>query len=197
MQEILIQDPPFMIGEKSIARIEVNEIGFETFIGAVDRVSGKDDYGKLIYRERTKVQCKFFDAAGQPVAIDDTALMQMPLQYGKQLYKALDHESAKPGKVITKGDGITSPIVYELGTPISIKGKGEIRELEFMAKTLGDVEDVLHRRTSYDQTLALLRIAQPLGAEANMLALPGWAVSAITVPDGVTISQEVLPSFLE
>lgn len=195
---IEISDPPYMVGETSIAKIVIGEVGFEAFLAAIARVKGGEDYAKLAYRERAKIQTKFFDQAGGLIAVTDEALLQMPLQYGKAFTKALDSEGSSPGKIIQEGDGITTPIIYELGTPIPVKGNGEIRELEFMAKTLGDIEDVVHRSSSFEQALALIQsVARPLGADAQMLALPSWAVAAISVPDGVTIANAVLPSFLD
>lgn len=205
MQIIEITQPQFLIGETSIAKIQVSEIGFEAFIGAtvtrVRQIAGNvsgDEYRKRVYRERIKAQAQFLSAAGSPVAISDEALMQLPLQYAKPLYAAIEIEEQQAGKVIDKGDGVTKPIVYELGTPIQIKGKSPITELEFMAKTLGDVEGVMHQQSEFEQALELIKsVARPLGSDATMMVLPSWALAQISVPDGVTIAKQVLPNFLE
>lgn len=205
MQTIEIKDPPFLIGETPIAEIQVSEVGFQAFIGATivnirqqgGNVTG-DEYRKRVYRERIKAQSRFLDAGKKAVPLTDEALIQLPIPYAKKLYAAIDVEEAKAGEVTTKGDGVTTPIVFTLGTPIQIKGKAPITELEFMAKTFGDIENVMHQQTEFEQALALLSsVARPLGSDATFLALPSWAVAGITVPDGVTIAQQVLPSFLE
>ena len=48
-----------------------------------------------------------------------------------------------------------SSIVYQLGTPIPVTGKDPITELEFLASTYGDIEDVMSANDSI-APLALL-----------------------------------------
>jgi hypothetical protein len=101
-----------------------------------------------------------------------------------------------PGKIVRDGDGIDKAIVYELGTPISVgQGKPPIKELEFQASTYGDVEDVLAVDAPIQQAAVLIStVAKPLGTSLSLL--PSWAVNLVTVADGVTISNHVLPRFL-
>lgn len=203
METIEIKDPPFLIGETSIAKIEVVESSFQVLLGATGKAKAAaggtvgDDFRKRVYRERIKAQAAFRTAEGKAISVNDETLLQLPIVYAKTLYNAIDIEAAQPGEIIQDGDGVTTPIIYRLGKPIAVKGKGEIVELEFMAKTLGDIESVLAGQSDFEQALSLIQsVARPLGSDAQLLALPTWAVAQITVPDGVTIAQKILPSFL-
>jgi hypothetical protein len=117
----------------------------------------------------------------------------MPIPNAQMLTTHLDEEEGGVGKITREGDGISTSIIYELGTPIPVVGKDSITELEFLAKTYGDVEDVMSANDSITQTALLIAtIAKPPG----MLQLPSWAVSAITIGDGITIAKLVTPHFL-
>jgi hypothetical protein len=86
---------------------------------------------------------------------------------------------------------------FQLGKPIPTD-KGNITELEFQASTLGDIEEVLYRSNGNAQALALIRsVASPLGQETTLMSMPDWAVDAISIADGVTIREQVLPRFLD
>jgi hypothetical protein len=53
-------------------------------------------------------------------------------------------DEGKAGKIVRDGNRINKAITYELGTPIPQgKDKGPIAELEFLAPTYGDIEDIL------------------------------------------------------
>ena len=117
----------------------------------------------------------------------------MPIPNAQLLTKHLDADEGEVGKIIKEGDGVSSSIVYQLGTPIPVTGKDPITELEFLASTYGEIEDVMSANDSIAQTALLIAaIAKPPG----MLQLPSWAVNAITVADGVTIAKLVTPLFL-
>jgi hypothetical protein len=129
-----------------------------------------------------------------PVAPED--VLKLPISAARIIMAHLDDNEGASGKVVREGDGIDQAIVYELGTPIPIgQGKTPIKELEFQASTYGDIEDVLAVDLAIQQTQVLIAtVAKPLGTSLQLL--PDWAAKQITVADGVTISQLVLPRFL-
>jgi hypothetical protein len=92
---------------------------------------------------------------------------------------------------------MTEPVLLKLGAPISGTTGSEskaISELEFLAKTYGDIEQVLAGTNDMERTVALIKyVAKPAG----MLSLPSWAVDSIDIRDGFFIQQEILPRFLE
>ncbi len=134
-------------------------------------------------------------ANGTVVPVSVTDVTQLSIVSARALVTKLDDDEGKAGKVISPGNGIDKAIVYELGTPIPIQGKEPLRELEFAAKTYGDVEDVMAAADSFQQTQLLIStIAKPLGT--SLMSLPSWAISQITLADGMTIMRQVLPHFL-
>jgi hypothetical protein len=199
--EIELGTESFVIGEDVVSRIIVNTIGFEallTLVAKAQRGTTEDSEAqKAVERARFVEQVEYY-AGEKRIAPDVTALLQMPFKLARKIRAAFNEPDVKPGKVVDdKADGITSPLLFTLGTPIATD-KGNIIELEFQAKTLGDIEDVLYRTNPHDQALALIRsVAVPLGQETALMAMPDWATAAISIADGVAIAQEVLPRFLD
>ena len=54
----------------------------------------------------------------------------MPIPNAQLLTKHLDADEGEVGKIIKEGDGVSSSIVYQLGTPIPVTGKNLITEPE-------------------------------------------------------------------
>lgn len=191
----------FTVGEDIVSKIVVNTIGFEGLLNLVSRATkGVDDdteYNKVVERARFFEQVEYY-AGDKRVTPDVVALLQMPFKLARRIRSAFGEPGVEPGKVVTpEADGISSPILFQLGKPIPTD-KGNITELEFQANTLGDIEDVLYRTNSNDQALALIKsVASPLGQESTLMSMPDWAVAAISIADGVTIAQKVLPRFLD
>ena len=91
-------------------------------------------------------------------------MMPNPTARPKLLTKHLDADEGEVGKIIKEGDGVSSSIVYQLGTPIPVTGKNPITELEFLASTYGDIEDVMSANDSIAQTALLIAaIGKPPG----------------------------------
>ncbi|QIW87518.1 tail assembly chaperone [Agrobacterium phage OLIVR4] len=77
-------------------------------------------------------------------------------------------------------------------------GEESITELEFHAKTYGDIEAVFAEDNAAEQTILFIEnIAKPITSNLKLQALPSWAVDQITPNDGIFISRFVLPRFLE
>lgn len=194
-----VTNPTFNVGDKSVARFEVHPITFAKFAECVKRANEKStmdgDVAKLLQRERYLIQLKAIGSDGATIVLDEGNLAMIPIQYAKQLRKMSMDDGSKPGKILSEGDGIATPILYQLGTPISSGNGKDITEIEFMAKTYGDIEDVLMSDTQIEKTMALIRMARPVGVE--LIALPSWAENQITMPDGTSIMIDILPGFIE
>lgn len=200
---IKIDKKPFMVGDVFVDTVKVTELYFEKLIEATQRsrsgVKENNEILRNLQREKLRRQCEFFDKAGKRIEVTDIAMTQMPAVYARKLVKAVDSFERPWGKVTSEGDGVSTSIVFELGTPLPTGSDGKtITGLEFLAETLGDIEDVLYLDHSFDQALALIKhVARPINIDIPLQSLPSWAVALITQSDGLAIAQQVLPSFLE
>lgn len=177
----------------------IRPLSFSSFVECVlsaQQMTQPASFEARLKRVRMLKQVSFF-AGNAPVPMTEAGLLRMPIPVARKILAQIDSGEGLAGKVLREGDGIEKAIVYELGTPIPVgQGKPPIKELEFHASTYGDIEDVLAVEMMLQQTLIMIQtIAKPLGTSLSLL--PSWAVNAITVADGVIISQKVLPSFLE
>lgn len=223
--EIDCDGPDWKIGEAKVRKIKVRALNFVQFGAAVAsavrnqaNASGSGtaspaDFRKVLLRERRRIQMTAHDAKGAQIDIDDLAMMAMPRPYGVRLTDMLDASEAKPGVVVKDkkgnvGDGLTTPMLYQMGTPIKLKSAAAGQEaepaaivkLDFLAPTLGDVENVQAETIPLLQTLALIRdcatpIIQGGSSTAKLQRLPSWALDEITVTDGLMIMEHVLPVF--
>lgn len=190
----------FQLGDKLIDGATVNRLAFIKYtelLREVSSVPGPKPYETKLLRMRLAKQVTYH-MNGSTVALTPDDVTNIPIKSVWAIQKQLDGDDGelKMGKVIRQGDGIDVAIGYELGTPIPVgQGKPPITELEFLAKTLGDIEDVLSATTGMDQAAQLIRtVAKPV--HSSLQALPSWAVEQITLVDGIVIAQQVLPFFL-
>jgi hypothetical protein len=152
-------------------------------------------FSARIQRLRLSKQVTYY-INGATTSLSMEELLRMPVSSIRKIIARLDDQEGKAGKIIKTGDGVDQSVVYELGTPIPIANKPPITELEFLARTFGDIEDVLAAPDVLQQTMALITTtAKPLGTTLTLL--PSWAISQISVADGVCLMREVLPLFLE
>lgn len=195
--KILIDTVPYIIEKKSVGHIIVKPISFVKFVSLIDDATPGDEFAKSFLRLRIRAQASAYDAAGNPLAMGDLDLAQMPIVYARKVTPLLNVGAGAAGNLVGEGDGITSPVLFRLGTPIGTNKAELISELEFSAKVFADVEDILAEDTSHKQALAMIRrIALPVGTNIKLLALPSWAVEGITLSDGLHIMDKVLPRFL-
>lgn len=199
---IEIGAPPYLVGETRIKRLVVTQMNFVEWVTALRaadatrQVEKSADVKKYFQRERMKRQVKAYADGDALVPLSALDIMQMPRAYAMNVVRALDLNTGMPGEVISEGDGVTSPILYRLSRPLRTN-QDSITELEFSGRTLGDIEDVIAADSTPDQALALIRTcAKPVGGEVNLIALPSWAVDAVSLVDGLTILEKVLPRFL-
>ncbi|MGQ2901735.1 hypothetical protein [Neoaquamicrobium sediminum] len=195
---IEIKNPPFEIEGTSIAALEVSKIGFKQIaeVAAVADKGPDSDRTKRLFRERIKRQVRAVTSDGQQIALKDEHIYNIPLPYAMPMRNALDAVLVNTGskaEILSKGDGLSAPVLVKLGTPL-VMGKGDpITEIEIKAETLGQLEDAIIAETSQEQAMAVLTIAKPVNS--TLQALPSWALDQITVSDGVFIMTKVLPSF--
>lgn len=191
----------FQLGERMIDGVVVKSISFPAFVDCVQstvNMKSPTTFEGKIKRNRLLKQTTFYIGnAATPVGSDD--IVRMPIPAARAIFKKMDElENTLPrGKIIREGDGVDKALTFELGTPIPVgAGKAPIKELEFFAKTYGDIEDVLAANSGLAQTLMLVTtIAKPLGTSLSLL--PSWAVSQLTLEDGYAIMLDVLPLFIE
>jgi hypothetical protein len=209
MNTINTEVPAFFIGEVAIKRLEIAKIGFVAFCEVGDiAADGESDQKKVtnrIFRERIKRQVTAYDASNNAIKFDDAAAYGIPLKHAMAIKTALSQSDAnepiegKPStcKMLHKGDGMLTPIHISLGSPIKTGSEDKvIRELEFTARNLGDLEDFVSADTSLERAVALIRVAAPVGPNLTITVLPTWAIDQISLEDGVWIMQNVVPSFL-
>lgn len=186
------------LGDKVVDAISVAHLTFSQFAAVWKRAaSAKGKPEAALQRERILHQTHFM-SGGERVVPDLSQLSTLPATVAKAIINNLDADEGPAGKVISEGDGIATPIVVKLGSPIKVKdGKGvesELAELEFMASTYGELEDVLSSVDEIGKAMALLtNIASPVGS--NLPRLPGFALDRITLADGLMIMRKVCPSF--
>lgn len=201
--EIETTKPPYIVGDVSIARMSISEIGFAQLASAVREASGNDAQAnaRKLFREKIRRQIKAYTAANAVVPLSDDIISGMPVQYVQAvkdgLGAAIDETPQGDPKLLSdpKADGIFSPIHIKLGRPIKTADGKLISELEFQAKTLMAIEDALLCDSQLDKVLELLKIARPVGGDFQLVALPSWAADQLSLVDGIFILRNVIPSF--
>lgn len=200
MVEIKVNEP-ITIGDKQVDKVEVQPVFYAAFADIYATASAKMTKGTkiqtLITRERIRAQAHFI-AGGKRIKPEDKDILTFPIAFARELLAALDEGQGVEGEILTAGDGISTPILYKLGTPIPMGGTGAkaITELEFIAKSYGDVEDVLTADNSLAQTLELVRKVAKAPEFPSLSVLPSGVVDRITMGDGMTMTRLILPGFL-
>lgn len=187
------------LGEATIDEILIAPLTFMEMTRLWKKAAAAKSKPELALQRARIMHQTHFMSVGVRQTLTDEQLHKLPITVAKGILAHLDDEQGKAGKLIGDGDGATTSIIYELGTPIGMKNsKGEdvtITELEFHAETYGDIEDVLAADSDMSKTVELLkRTAKPVGVP-SLQAIPGWALDRFTIADGVTIMLTVLPRF--
>lgn len=187
------------IPSKNVVALRVIALGFSDFVKAVEGVSASNDseFNVTLQRARVKAQVRGVKADGSLVELDDVTIGQLPAPVARKIIPLLYDEGAQEsGKVLGDGDGVGKPVIFSLGTPITSGGE-VIRELEFQARTFGEIERVLAEPTSLPQTLALVAYcAKPIHERGTLQRLPESDLAQLTLVDGTAIMRDVLPRFL-
>lgn len=196
MQEVSLTTD-LKIGDDVIDSVSVKSITFMEFCDLWGRAGRQPKTDSAIQRLRVQHQA-IFKSGDKRIVPDDQQTRMLPLQLFKEILSKLDHDQGTAGKIIGDGDGSSKPILYKLGTPIGMSSgnvDASIIELEFQAKTYGDVEDILACDTDMSKTVELLRtLAVPVGTP-SLMRLPAFALDRITVADGIQIMFHITPRF--
>lgn len=201
---IIIDKIPFLADGKSIEKININPIFFKSFTRIAQEVADRstpEKFNIMNRRARLIHQTELVTSAGDILKFNEMSLTQLPIVYAKQLDKLLNDGQGDAGEIVNDGDGISSSVIYKLGTPIKMNANAEgltIYELEFMASTFGQIEEAMAESNSAAQAVKLLEtIAKPVAIDIPMQALPSWAVDQITMGDGFVIGDKIVPRFLD
>lgn len=191
----------YTVNGVSIVSADVSTIKFKQFaaqlLKAVTRPDKSVDYDIALTRIRMIDQTTLVTEKGEKVKMGDLDLINLPIRVARAIQSSMNLDQGTMGKVLSDkdADGISSPILYQLGDPINLNGGDPITELEFLAKTYGDLETVLCEDQPIQQVVELIaNVAKPTN---GLMALPSWAVDNVSIADGIKIANDVLPRFLE
>ncbi|BCB20289.1 hypothetical protein [Bosea sp. ANAM02] len=193
----------FNLGGQPVQSATVAPIGFAAYVAVTNAATragrSPEAFARNVFRARLKAQVTLQLASGQTGKLDDEAITALHPRLGLRLKAAIDSSAASAGRAELLGnpdaDGITEPIHVKLGDPIKGAGDAVIDEIEFQAKTLGEMEDVITADDRIGQVLALMKIGRPV--TGSLSALPSWAVDQISMGDGLFLLTEVLGRFLD
>lgn len=186
----------FQLGDHIIDGAVIRPMTFQSFSSiVVEAYALKEPEAWLARMRRLRLsrQVSYY-SNGTAVQVGFNDVPKMGIGDARSLIAKLDDNEGPPGKIVRDGDGVEKAVVYQLGTPIKMQKGDPISEIEFHATTYGDVEDVLAAENSILQAITLIKkLGKPL--HSSLMALPSWAIDAITVSDGVFIMNEILPRF--
>lgn len=151
-----------------------------TFMECVASLIGAPDKKKWQIT-RAAEQLTGMTASGTEVMITEADIRAMRVDAAQVLLAAIslhgDESLQRKPQITEKGDGIQTPIVFELGRPI-----GDIDKLEFMAKTVGQLEEACAGGDLTTQVYGLF-----------MLANDGYIMHQLAPADGWALLTQVLP----
>lgn len=194
-------NPVFKIAGVDVTEFRVRHLGFKEFAGLFEGLSATaKSFDRELLRARLKTQVKVELSDGKSISLTDETISEIPIKYAlllqKLVYEVYEEDPTNQPKM-SDGDGITSPIVVTLTSPIKFQGGKTITDLEFMAQTLGQIEDALVADGRLQQVMALFSIAKPLGKDLSFSVLPDSALERISMADGMFIMSQVAPRFLD
>lgn len=189
-------------GANGFTRFVVEPISYVKLVEITQSVVVKDrrDINKIVKRARIFQQMTAYNEKGK-ADFTEVELSALPPALGKKISRAVDDvlDQKEECKILSdkESDGVSEPILVKLGSPLTM-GTESISELEFQAKTYGDIEAVFAENDAALQSLLLIEnVAKPITSNLKLQALPSWAVNQITPMDGIFIANNILPRFLE
>lgn len=190
---------PFEIAGSSVSKITVRPIMFASLVRITGDATDKGHgFAAALLKARIAEQADFRDGKGAPLKPTEADIDKMPMPVAKAIRDALDDGQGEAGTLVRDGDGVSSPVLYRLNTPLKImSGKEEVavEELEFAAATLMEAQQVLAEDSALRKAhLLLLKLAKPVGVK-SLMVLPATLVDQVTVGDGVGIMRLVVPKF--
>lgn len=189
-------------GENGFVKFVVEPINYVNLarLGSSLSVKNAREIPKLMQRQRIFKQVTAYSDKGK-TNFTEVELSALSPSLGKRISRATEEVLSQENECeILSGDsadGVSEPILVKLGSPLKM-GDESITELEFHAKTYGDIEAVFAEDNPAEQTILFIEnVAKPITSNLKLQALPSWAVDQITPNDGIFISRFVLPRFLE
>lgn len=184
---------PFKTSDLEVNEVTVKSLGFMDLVKVWARASTPKG------RQRAQMQA-MVRFNGEEPTLDQ--ITKLPIRVAKNIMKGMNEagDKSEPGGVLSEGaDGIDTPIVYRLGTPLKMKrGKEDvlITELEFKATTYDEIEDVIAAENDLAATVELIKkLAVPVGIK-GLSIVPEAALSQLTTSDGMKMAMEVLVPFV-
>lgn len=184
------------VKQVEILTAEVGDLSFLDYLDIVITHGGPKKE-PVVFRERVAAQTRFFNADKklQPVTTDQM-VRGMSFQDASHLRTMVDDTVGTQGKVLD-GDVLNTPCIYKLGDPLQLQVNGKaavVTELEFSVATWADGEALLTAANDMHAVKSLiLDNCKPLGVD--MVGFPVMLAKQITIADGMTILEKVLPSF--
>lgn len=188
---------PLKVGDADITALSVAPLSFVAF-ARIWKHASYDPKPQVAMQRARFIHQAHFMAGDKRMHPTNAELAMMPRTILAEVRDLLDAGQGIMGEKVGEGNGVTSPVVYKLGQPIKTKNSSgevvDITELEFLAATYAEVEDVWAEENDLAQALLLTQtVAKPLGSP--LLRLTGAMVDEMTTADGVGIQRLVLPSF--
>lgn len=195
---------PCMLGETPVASFTVRAIGFLAYARVASEAAkvSKDERGvtRALFRARLRTQVTAYAADKKPVPLTEQNIGDIPARYAVALKAAISDVlatvEAPPAKIVTEGDGATSAIEVQLGTPLILGKDRTCGFLEFLAEKLSDLEDVLATDNRLDRAVAFLALAKPVDA-GSLQTLPSAAMETLSLADGLFLMERVVDPFFE
>lgn len=205
-----VTQPSVTFSDTPIVRLELEGLSFSEFVDCIKKQQdamaadgAKTGGEKYYFREQMKWKLKGYDAAGTAISPTDMDLMKLHPKIAIALSRVHHAGGGKPGEVIQAGDGISSPILYRLGSPVvaGVTKAGTpalVEEIEIQAADYGSIEDVLFADSKSEQALELIRRCarpiMPVGVP-GLMRLTDDAVAQISRADGFKVMNDVLTGF--
>ena len=187
----------FELDGKSVSGFRIEPCSFRQFAKATEAAqSDATEFAKALTRHLIKamVTVEFKDGNSRKIA--ESEVPALPVKEALEITNLVGTDQRQGGEVTGGGNGIDSPLLFKLGTPIKFQ-TGVVKELEFRAQTFGDIEGVVALDNSVAQAVELIqKCATPLGKDITLIALPDTALDAMAAEDGIAIIRDVLPGFL-
>lgn len=198
MEKVDLTKYNFTFNGQLIDHAIIKPILFKTFVDLIDQITAIQDnaeFEKKLARLRMIEQLKFVTNNGLELTLQQQDIPSLPIKVGMLLQAVVKEQSTPIGEVLMDGDGIQSPVLYKLGTAIKTND-GEISELEFQAKTYGDVEDILAETSGIRRAYKMITsISTPICNDLKMIRTPEKIAEQIQLIDGLAIAQTVAPRF--
>lgn len=195
---------PFFVGDEAISGAEIANIGFGRFVAiarqVLPTVKPGQKFNVLMQRHRLMEQVTLVTAGGKRMKLTEDQVLALPPMVGRDLVEDLFFIDDGVGELLSgsSADGVSVPFHYKLGTPIKGQGGKDITEIEFIAKSFGDLEELTAETFELGQAYDLItKMGKPLGEGVTLLAMPSWAVDQVSLMDGLFIMNQVLPRFLK